>query len=154
MSAVVVPVLKVEQRARHTGAWIAACMECDWFPDKYFDESIAMGDGLEHNRVRHDGVGVEFRIDMAMDHAADHERFLARTLRWNWRWTVGAIATYSLVMALLGGPIIGGFFVLYGLMLHRQSERVGKWRQRLEDHAREMAQMRMMLKEADDGSES
>lgn len=91
-----------------TGKWLAGCQECNWLPEPYFVEAIAMQDAYDHNRVRHDGAAVE-QIHPAPMHLAtvDVEQVRKR-LRYHRVIGIG----YALIPALLAWTTWGTDFAI------------------------------------------
>lgn len=145
MPAVVIPITKVEMRPVQTGEWLTACMECDWFPEKYFDQAIAEADGIYHNKVRHDGASVDFTFDVPLDQAEFRQDWLHKTIRRTQLIAFGTIASYSLLMMAISGWVVALLFAGYGLIVLSQGVGLGRWREKHKVHGVELETTRQMI---------
>lgn len=143
MPAVVVPKIEMEIAARaiHTGIWVVACPECDWFPEPYFDEEVAQQDGYQHNRLRHEGAGVELMPSDPMRFALNHERWLSKVIRGNYMWLAVIIVSYTTMIGAFVSADASILFLILVLPVFVQGQTIGKWTERRVQERAEITQM-------------
>lgn len=106
-----------------TGRWIVGCIECDWLPEPYFNETIAKQDAYQHNVEKHDGAAVQVTLDMPLRVATDLLEGLRKRERYARRIAIGycffltflALSIYQAPMMFVLTTVVWGALVtLYG----------------------------------------